>query len=330
MKRREAATVKFGISACTLFGLFVVLLGCSPPEPPNDGSLHSDVLAVAVCKDKVISTGSDYRVCTVDGQTLQVQSEARLPSQWGNGVAVRPGRLECAAACSDGSIVSYQPGSTEVLSKGRIHSEWALCVAFQDPQVIVSGGRDHKVIFSTWDSGERLFDLEADFWVECVALSPDGQFVAAGCWRGTVSLWSLADRKLVKSANVVGRHYAVLSLAFSPDSRFLYIGTQDDDVTRRTIPEFEEDMRLQGHTDCVSAMDFLDATLITASNDGTIRSWNVQTGKLMDTVSPGIGALKCMAIAPDGKCCYVGSRLGVLARSELPKTSSDGGVIATE
>src|SRR5690606_16731232 len=61
--------------------------------------------------------------------------------------------------------------------------------------------------------------------IASLAVSPDGQMVAAGTTDGKVHLWRLADYKRIETLEAHGGW--VWSVAFSPDSRLLATGGSD-------------------------------------------------------------------------------------------------------
>jgi WD40 repeat protein len=89
-------------------------------------------------------------------------------------------------------------------------------------------GAGNKVVVLGASTGDRLFALSV-LKRPCTALcfSPDGRHLAAG-FNGTVQLWDLRTRELVRS--IAGFERALTSLAFSPDGARLAGGTQDGHV----------------------------------------------------------------------------------------------------
>jgi WD40 repeat protein len=92
---------------------------------------------------------------------------------------------------------------------------------------------DGKTLLAASGSAIFLLDLgrrevsgtlaNRDAWIPCLALSPDGQWVAAAAEDGPVDLWDLHKRTLVRSFPPGGSG-ASWSVAFSPDSRTVAAG----------------------------------------------------------------------------------------------------------
>src|SRR5215469_13108997 len=66
---------------------------------------------------------------------------------------------------------------------------------------------------------------------------------------------------------------------------------------------------LKGHTNCVTAVAFSPdgKTLASASYDGTLRLWEVATGKERAALGEYTGCVGCVAFSPDGKTLASGT-----------------------
>lgn len=90
--------------------------------------------------------------------------------------------------------------------------------------------------------GEKIVDSEilytAQFqnWVNCVAFSPTGTYLAAGNASGTLSVYSLEDVQEEVELDISLLHEfqlddSILALDWSPDGRWLYAGGEDSHIT---------------------------------------------------------------------------------------------------
>ncbi len=160
-----------------------------------------------------------------------------------------------------------------------------------------------------------------------LALSPDGKLLAIG---GTViELWNLKTGECLGELGSLFGHRDMSALAISPDNTMLASTSLGEspfnlfdysirlwDLTglgsppwhSRSVSEGRRGARggplhtLKSHPARVRALTFTTdgQTLLSASQDGTLKSWNPQTGTPKTTLNqPGV--LRAMALSPDGQ-----------------------------
>ncbi|WP_375511629.1 NB-ARC domain-containing protein [uncultured Nostoc sp.] len=78
----------------------------------------------------------------------------------------------------------------------------------------------------------------------------------------------------------------VLSLAFSPNQKFLAIGDMNSEIRLYQVSDWRQLKIFRGHTDWVSAIAFNhdSSILASGSEDQTIKLWNVTTGECLNTL----------------------------------------------
>jgi len=113
-----------------------------------------------------------------------------------------------------------------------------------------------------------------------VAISPDGEMIAAGTSGGSVRRWKLRKGTMaaLQTPDLKGHTEWVGAVAFSDDGKFLASGSEDaavriwDAATGNAIGT-----PLTGHAGWVRAMTFLRGShvLVTGSYDQTIRFWRI-------------------------------------------------------
>jgi RNA polymerase sigma factor (sigma-70 family) len=185
-----------------------------------------------------------------------------------------------------------------------------------DGKTLASAGNDCRVKLWDLDARKELRTLLAegnqdfshDWQANSVAFSPDGKIVASGSVDRTIRLWDVTTGK--KIAVLTGHQIFVKSLAFSPDGKFLasgsggqpaafkniddvkplhqlmtlpYLGevmvwdlaTSDPETGRRRRTFFSRD------TGRITSVTFSpdSKTLASGGWDGTVRLWDVGTGK---------------------------------------------------
>ncbi len=188
---------------------------------------------------------------------------------------------------------------------------------------------DGKVLISSsaWDR-IRLWDAatgkEARRWPDAtparaIALSPNGKLLAALTSanppaEGGVALRELATGRLVRR---FGKAESFSQLRFSPDGKVLAVFGWEKKI-ELWDPEAGRLLHtLTGHQDIVWSADFSadGKTLVSGSDDKTIRFWNVATGEQVRQIAhkERVGQV---ALSPDGK---------LLASVDVHKEEFQGG-----
>ncbi len=122
---------------------------------------------------------------------------------------------------------------------------------------------------------EGHFEGHTGNWVEKVAISPDGRYIAS-FERGptSVHLWDVASRQLRwKAQSGIGR---ISDVVFSPDSQHLYVANETAGLT------WIDPGPWQGW-------------------DDRVRVWNVKSGQYIDTFGSEFRELEEITLSPNGK-----------------------------
>lgn len=162
--------------------------------------------------------------------------------------------------------------------------------------------------------GQRLPDI---VWargshaggVATVAFSPDGSLIASGGTDGTVKVWRLSDRALVRTliAFPDNQHRSVAQVVFSPDGSLLaagcgtaiFVWRASDGTLLRTysLVDSARSVAFSPDGQLIAANDLVDS----ANRVGCVRVWRVANGALVRTLTAeGVRHLRCVIFSPDG------------------------------
>ena len=207
---------------------------------------------------RVLDAGSGRQLLELSGMSGSVRAVAFSPD----------GKRLAAAGDPDLHLWSMPEGRALGRLQGHTAKPWAL--AFDGTgHRLASGGADKTV--RTWDVDTRqpLLRIDAGERIRAVAFTPSGQLVTAGL-KQPVRLWDAAKGQLLKALDEgpVGG----LSLALSPDGRFLASGGMDGRVAVWGLPSGEWMGRVGGQQGFVSAVAFSPdgGILASAASDRTV------------------------------------------------------------
>jgi WD40 repeat protein/serine/threonine protein kinase len=143
--------------------------------------------------------------------------------------------------------------------------------------------------------------------VAALAFSPDGRVLAMGDYDRNALLWDMTRGQ--PQGEPLPQKGIVFSVTFSPDGQKLAVGTVEsanearlwDVATRQPIG------RAMPHQNWVVEVAFSKdgKTLLTRSNDRTVRLWNASTGEPKSDYLPHPG-LMAATLSPDGKTIATG------------------------
>jgi len=150
------------------------------------------------------------------------------------------------ATCDGGKIVrlwdlkTKPPGAVQLVLRG--HKDIVHVMSFSPDGRWLASAADQ--LYAGGDNEVRLWDLKADnpaasplilrghqVHVTCMAISPDGYWLATGSQDKSVRLWNLrADNPAAVSLVLRGHEGDISTVSFSPDGRWLATGSADGTV----------------------------------------------------------------------------------------------------
>jgi WD40 repeat protein len=195
----------------------------------------------------------------------------------------------------------------------RVSHGTALAVAFApDGKTLASGCGTHFLdpngALQLWDAetGKERATLKGyKGGVTCLAFTTDGKMLASGGYDATIRLWNAAAGEEQGKLGTFGDPYAI---AITRDGKLLASGEWNFswwDLTAKKprITILWRKGYYEYHADRITSLAFApdDQTLASASWDGTVKLWDVQTYELRRTLRGPIAQPWSVAYAPDGK-----------------------------
>ncbi|NER81148.1 MAG: WD40 repeat domain-containing protein [Leptolyngbya sp. SIO1D8] len=232
-----------------------------------------------------LMTGCDYAVQlwkVSSGQCLRSWRSDRHPAIELS-LAVNP--LQLLSSHDDQTLRCWRPVTAT--------QPWLPCDRLSVPSdapisTITTSSLGHYWIVGTEAGSLHIWDRDQQQWqmvslhlpsrITALALSPNHHCLAVGDATGTVALWHLENNG-VRWQKTNTHADTVMTLAFSPNSQWIFSGSRD-----RTVQGWDDqgnvittlvEHRRRVHTLCVSGDG---KTLYSGSYDGTVRCWDVTNG----------------------------------------------------
>lgn len=151
--------------------------------------------------------------------------------------------------------------------------------------------------------------------LRCVAISPDGETVAAGGEDNTIKLWSLGKGNQPKTlGNLLTQHTGwINALAFSADGQILVTGSSDRNIkiwdlgTGKLIRTLGNLFGKDWGWVYALAISANGQFLVSGHGDKTVKIWNLKTGRHLYTLVGHAAWVETVAISADGKLIFSGS-----------------------
>lgn len=218
------------------------------------------------------------------------------------GAAFRPDGATLVTAGYDSQIKMWDARTGRLRSTLRGESKEIRCLA--------SSANSHLVATGGMDKVVRLWDLaaERECWASenlddichAIAITPDGQTVAAASNEGRLYFWDVQTGSCLR---MIQRPGSFFSLAYSPEGRYLASGNRDGIIQLQDLQSAEEPRSFLGHRGEARALAFTPdgKTLASGGEDRTVRLWQVSTGRELIVFKDLPQKVNALAFAPDGE-----------------------------
>ena len=164
----------------------------------------------------------------------------------------------------------------------------SLAIAPDGKQFVLGGARvtlwDPAKPEPTVDLLEKTPGQEVDRPILALAISPDGQWLAAGDMKGTLRIWKRTEDG--EPAVIKAHEGRLVELAFSPDSKTLATTSYGGEVRLWNVADGKKLKSLKVDKQQIGSLVFLSDTLLAAAGSEAA-VWNVEKGEKVTTLTTG-------------------------------------------
>ncbi|MFC1878751.1 AAA family ATPase [Chloroflexota bacterium] len=260
------------------------------------------------------------------------------------GVAVTPNGQHIISGYMDDTLIMWELASGREVRTFQGHrrvkviglvTERGDITVMPDGQKVISGSGDTLKI---WDlaSGRIVNKLKGHtHMISAVAVTPDGHYIVSGSWDKTLKVWDVASGHEVHTLK--GHTDRITAVVVTPDGQHIISGSRDHNlkvwnisaalnagIVRENGLCSEDVCTLKGHTDWITNVTVTPdgQHTISGSLDGTLKVWEVTTGREVRTLKvcdmrllneKGIGRLfTSLPVTTDGRYIISGSSDDIL------------------
>ena len=154
-------------------------------------------------------------------------------------------------------------------------------------------------------------------FINCLAISPDGEILVSGSADNSIRLWNFATGKALKT--LTGHASYVNAIAITPDGKTLVSGSADTTIKLWDLISGKEIRTLRGHQGYVNALDISPdgEILASVSADKTIKLWDLATGITMRTLKGHKNYVNVLIFSPDGRSLFSGGADNIIQQWDV-------------
>uniref|UniRef100_A0A493T0Y2 Apoptotic peptidase activating factor 1 n=1 Tax=Anas platyrhynchos platyrhynchos TaxID=8840 RepID=A0A493T0Y2_ANAPP len=263
-------------------------------------SHHSTIQYCDFCAgDELVAVALSH--CSVELwniKSLSKVADCRGHMSWVHCVTFSPDGSLFLTSSDDQTIRIWETNKVCKSSDAELKSE--LDAVFHNGEVMILAIYNQKHIqLINGNTDNIIMQTEPqESLICCCCLSEDLKFAAVGQENGTVKVLQLLDGKVLKCR--AAYKTSVQHCRFTSDCQTL-ISSAHDAVIQVWNWQLNECVFLRGHKEAIKDFRLLEnSKLLSWSFDGTVKVWNIITGKTEKDFACHGGAVLSCAVSPDG------------------------------
>lgn len=174
---------------------------------------------------------------------------------------------------------------------------------------VIAGGKDCIIYLCDGNKVETGINVATGDYVKyqlvghqnnICSLDQKGGFLLSGSWDGSAKLWDVASKSL--KFDLLGHELPVWDARIVDGAGQVFLTCSADRTIRKWVGD-RELWRIEAHNDVVRKLLILPdgKSFASASNDCKIKIWDLETGKLLRTLSGHSSFIYDLDILPDGE-----------------------------
>ncbi|MBL8800337.1 MAG: WD40 repeat domain-containing protein [Planctomycetia bacterium] len=218
------------------------------------------------------------------------------------------GDLSAVAFAKDGTLWSVEePGvlrqwhtSTGQRLRQHVLSDLETLWVFSHEARFLASASDDLTLWEV-ATGQQLATITQPSWVTTAAFTHNFSLIATGHDDGSVRLWNLATRQLVRE--LPGHQQPVSALSFNPQGTLLASAGEDRLIHLWDVNGGEKHATLTGHSDRIPALAWHPSgqRLVSAGWDNTARVWEPVRGEPVIILNSHAEQVLAAAFSPDAR-----------------------------
>jgi WD40 repeat protein len=234
---------------------------------------------------------------------------------WVDSIQVIEDANKLISASNDETIKIWDLQSGECLKTLNEHSVSRVLIYKNNK--FISGSYNNKIKMWDLESFKCIETLNNNSAVFSLLLLSD-KILASGLFDGTINIWNLNEKKIVKS--IKAHETWIRCLIKSKDSSKLISGSGDSKIKIWDSNNFQLLQQSTGHSNrtinCLKMLN--DETILSGSFDKTIKIWKIDSGKCLKTLKFN-GFVNCVETFNDDKMLIIGTAKGDVIIYDLNK-----------
>jgi WD40 repeat protein len=227
-------------------------------------------------------------------------------------------RVTLVSGGGDAMVYLWNADTDEASSRLEGHANQIKFIAFNPVgSLLATASGDQTTRIWEMPSGHLRHVLqEHTGMVRFVAFHPDGRLLASASDDTTICLWDVVEGRVCQLLQ--GHTQAVVKVLFTGDGQTL-VSASDDQTLRIWSADASTGAYRLAHIipqaiykhDCVT-LSRDSITLVSGGVDGTVRLWDLRTGRLRQALSGHTNLITSVDVSPDGRLAASGCSDGMV------------------